>query len=803
MPRRIPCRLWLPPLFALLAYSAPALAADAGPKNLREQSLLPTGLHLDPAGESFDLGSLPLAMALSPGGDRLAVLLSGWREQGLQIIDPRTGRVLQTLPQAAAFLGLAFAADGSTLYASGGNEDLVVRYALKEGAMALAGTLALAPREAGKEATRYPAGLALSPDGRRLYVAENVGDSLAVLELPGGRVVQRLQTGRSPYGVAVSRDGTVFVSAWGERHVAVFRPDRTGSLAAVRRVEVGRHPSALLLNAAGTRLFVASASTDRVLVVDTARLRVLRTLADPPPSGPSEGSTPNALALSKDGGRLFVAEADSNAVAVFGLSATASGVAAAKGKDRLLGRIPVGWYPSGVLASGDSLLVLNAKGRGTGPNPGMVQPKEKLAKDSRGYTLGQIDGTLSVIPFASLKNLAPLSRRVTLNNGWGRPRQAPKYPPFQHVVYIIKENRTYDQVLGDLPQGDGDRSLLFFPREVSPNHHALAERFGLFDRFFTNAEVSNQGHPWSMSGYVTDYTEKTTPSSYSDRRPQPADEGETDEPASGFLWDSALRKGVSVRVYGEYAVVEKKSTRSLKKSIVPFTSAAYPAYDLSIPDQRRADAWIADLQGFVKSGRMPALQILHLPNDHTAGARPGLPTPRAYMADNDLALGRIVEALSKTPFWRSTAVFVLEDDAQAGPDHVDSHRSVLLVLSPYSRAGVVHRFANTTDVLATIEEILGLGSLSQFDHFGRPLRELFTAKADLTPYTALIPAVPLTELNPTDGPAAKESALLDLRSPDASPDDLFNRILWRTLKGDGVEMPAPRRLSLLELIRSR
>jgi len=794
-PQRLGLRLAL-----VLAAVAPALAVDAGPKTLREQSLLPTGLHLDPAGQSFDLGSLPLAMALSPEGDRLAVLLSGWREQGLQMVDPRTGQVLQTLPQKAAFLGLAFAADGS-LYASGGDEDQIVRYGLKDGAMSAQGALVLAPREAGKEATRYPAGMALSPDKRKLYLAENVGDTLAVLDLPGGQVGQRLPAGHSPYGVAVSPDGTVYVSAWGERHVAVFRPDRTGALAAVRRIEVGRHPSALLLNAAGTRLFVASASTDRIAVVDTKRMRVIGTLADPPPAGPSEGSTPNALALSPDGRRLFVAEADSNAVAVFGLSAATSGIAAAQGKDRLQGRIPTGWYPSGLLVVGDSLLVLNAKGRGTGPNPGMVQPQVKLPKDSKDYSLGQINGTLSVIPLSELKNLKALTRRVAINNGWGRPRQAPRYPPIQHVVYILKENRTYDQVLSDLPQGDGDTSLQFFPREVSPNHHALAERFGLFDRFFTNAEVSNQGHPWSMSGYVTDYGEKTTPSSYSDRRPQPPDEGETDEPASGFLWDSALRKGKSLRVYGEYGVFEKGSTRSQKKKIAPFTSAEYPAFDMSIQDQRRADVWIADLQGFVKSGRMPALEILHLPNDHTAGAKPGMPTPRACMADNDLAVGRIVEALSKSPFWRSTAVFVLEDDAQAGPDHVDSHRSVLLVISPYSRAGVVHRFANTTDVLATIEEILGLGSLSQFDHFGRPLRELFTEKPDLSPYQALVPGVPLTETNPANGPAAKESALLDLRSPDSSPDELFNRILWRTLKGD-AEMPAPRRMSLLEIIQS-
>ncbi len=303
------------------------------------------------------------------------------------------------------------------------------------------------------------------------------------------------------------------------------------------------------------------------------------------------------------------------------------------------------------------------------------------------------------------------------------------------MVYIIKENRTYDQLLGDLPQGDGDTAFTYFPRAVSPNHHAIAERFGLFDRFFVNAEVSNQGHPWSTSAYVTDFVEKTTPDDYRLLRPEHDDAGGADLPAAGFVWDAAVKKGIGVRVYGEYGEPDPARsrdsgavrTRSVIASLAPYMSPTYPSFDLAIPDQRRADAWLAEFREFERTGRMPALEILHLPNDHTAGARHGLHTPKALMADNDLALGRIVEAISRSRFWKNTVVFVLEDDAQDGPDHVDSHRSVFLVASAWNKHGVSHRFVNTTDVLATIEEILGLDALSHFDRFGRPLREIWTS----------------------------------------------------------------------------
>ena len=760
---------------------------------------------------------MPLAMVPAPGGRRLVVLLNGWRQQGVQVVDRTTGKVTQTLRQPAAFLGLAFAPNGRTLYASGGNQDVIYRYAWSGDSATLRDSLILATRAPGKDGTRYPAGLALSADGLMLYAAENLADSLAVIDLRTGQVIQRFPTERYPYGVLVSPSGTVFVSAWGGSTVSVFTA-RGASLVAAGRITVGRHPSAMALGPDGKRLFVALASVDRVAVVNLSDRRLVRTLADPPPAGPGEGSTPDALALSADGSRLFVAEADNNAVAVFDLSPGTAGVENATGNDSLAGRIPVPWYPTALVRDGDSLLVLAGKGRHTGPNPDGPVPGKPL-QNPHAYTLGQTDGTITVLPVPDDRGaLASLNARVHRANGWDRARTPSKYPPFAHVIYVVKENRTYDQLLGDLTAGDGDTALVLFPRNVSPNHHALAERFGLFDRFFVNADVSADGHNWTMAAYATDYTIKTTPSQYSNRGRSydyeganrdslVSDDDDVAAPASGYLWNAALARGLSVRNYGEFAVAEPDSAggRALatKSAMRERTAPDFAPFDMSVSDQRRADAWIAELQSFARTGMMPALEIIHLPNDHTAGAAPGKPTPRAYLADNDLALGRMVEALSRTPFWASTVVFVLEDDAQNGADHVDSHRAPMLVISPYNHAGVVHRFANTTDVLATIEEILHLDALSHFDYFGRPLRDIFAAEPDLRPYAALMPAQSLTEMNPTTGRAATESARLDLRTADAIDDDRFAEIVWRAVKGDAVPFPGARRMSSLEEARAR
>jgi hypothetical protein len=385
-------------------------------------------------------------------------------------------------------------------------------------------------------------------------------------------------------------------------------------------------------------------------VVDTRRRHVVTELLDPPLGGPAEGSTPNALALSGDETRLFVAEADANAVAVFDLLAETSNVPRAHGDDRLAGRIPVGWYPTAVVAAGDTLLVGNGKGRGTVANPQGPQPI--VAAEHRGtaeaqYTLSLLRGTLTVVPVvrATPNELAALTTRVTRANGWDQAAPARHYPPIEHVIYIIKENRTYDQVFGDLRQGDGDTSLVFFPRSDSPNHHALAERFGLFDRFFVNAEVSPDGHNWSTAAYTTDYLQKTVPQNYSDRgrsydyegtnrgvRPAPGEDAA--EPARGYLWDLAKRRGISFRNFGEYVTGVGSGPvpagyAGLKPFLEAHTDSTYPGFDTKIPDQRRADIWLRALAQWDREGNMPALQIIRLPNDHTVGARAGELSPRA------------------------------------------------------------------------------------------------------------------------------------------------------------------------------
>ena len=739
---------------------------------------LATGVRLDPEGEFIDLSSMPLGMVLAPDGKKLVVVLSGWREQGIQVVDLATRRITQTLPQEAAFHGAAFSSDGKELYVSGGNEDLIYCYSWRDGVAALDKKIVLGQKKEDKTGSRYPAGLAASKQGNFIYVVENVGDSLAVVDPSLGKVVQRFSTDHYPYDVEVAADDKVYISAWGGHTISTFRANPDGTLSYTGRFEVGQRPSALKSNPSGSRLFVALAGTDRIAVVDTHAKKVLRYLKDEAPGAPSEGSTPNALGVSRDGSRLFVAEADNNAVAVFNISERNAQAAV-----RAAGRIPTDWYPTGVLEIDRSLLILNGKGHGSYSNPEGPTPGKGIQRPLS-YDLGQLNGTLRRVPADySPARLAQDSRRVAEANGWGQRRSSKRYPPFKHVVYIIKENRTYDQVLGDMKEGDGDPNLVFFGQDVSPNHHALALRFGLFDRFFTNAEVSGQGHIWSTAAYVTDYGEKMVVSMYSDRRAD-TDGDEADNPLRGYLWNLAAKKGIWFRDYGE--IVSGPDTLRNHQADV---STTYPETNLEILDQKRADAWIEELHDFVPKGDMPALELVYLPRDHTVGGRAGISSPRACMADNDLALGRIVEALSQTPFWRDTVVFVVEDDAQAGPDHVDSHRAPFLAISAYGRPGTLHRFANTTDVIAAIEDILGLGRMSKFDYFSRSLADTFAATPDLTPYSSVVPKVDLKETNPAQGTGARMSEGLDFSAPDRIDDALFNRILWAMLKPDSAAPP--------------
>ena len=771
------CRLALS-LFALLctSMSAQTSAQMSAQKKPLFTSPLPTGVRLDPAGEAVDLGSLPINLVLTPEKDKAVVVLSGWREQGVQVVDLKTRKVTQTLLQDGAFYGAVFSPDGHRLCVSGGNTDMLFVYAWKDGAATLENKFELAKaKTADGTGTSYPAGLAFSPNGKFLYVAEDVGDRLAVVNAATGEITQRFSTDHYPYGVALTAGGQVFVSAWGGSTVSQFRVLADGTLAYLGRIEVGRHPSALAVS--GTKLYVTLAGSDRVAVVDTKLRKVARYLHDAAPGAPPEGSTPNAVALTPDGTRLLVAEADNNAVAVFDVVT-----------GKLLGRVPTDWYPTAIAETGDQLLVLSGKGHGTHANPDGPVPLTNWPNGNpTAYALGQLNGTLRVLS-ASLPppQLARFTERVAAANNWQqRPaaRRYPPYPPFRHVVYIIKENRTYDQILGDMKEGDGDASLVYFPDiTITPNHHALARRFGLFDRFFVNAEVSSQGHIWSTAAYVTNYGEKVVPSGYAGKRAD-MDGEESDEPERGFLWTLAIREGITFRDYGEmvkgnpgWPVTQPDLGADINPDYIPF--------DLTTQDQKRADVWIDELQRYVRDGNMPQLEVMHLPMDHLTAARPGKCTPRACMADNDLALGRIVQALSHSPYWKDTVILVLEDDAQAGPDHTDSHRAPFYAISAYNRPGTVHRFINTTDVVAAIEDILGMGRLSKFDYFSRSLADIFAPAADLTPYDPIIPTQDLNEKNPQNTAAARMSEGLDLSEPDRVDDQLYNRILWLMLKGD-------------------
>jgi len=753
-------------------------------------SPLPTGVRLDPAGEAVDLGSLPINLVLVPETNKAVVVLSGWREQGVQVIDLKTRKVTQTLLQDGAFYGAAFSPDGHRLCVSGGNTDLLFVYSWKDGAATLENKFELAKvKTADGTGTSYPAGLAFSPNGKFLYVAEDVGDRLAVVNAATGEITQRFSTDHYPYGVTLTADSQVFVSAWGGSTVSQFRVLTDGTLAYLGRIEVGQHPSALAVR--GTSLYVTLAGSDQIAVVDTKRRKVTRYLHDASPGAPPEGSTPNAVAFSSDGKRLLVAEADNNAVAIFDV---------ATGK--LLGRVPTDWYPTAIVEANGELLVVSGKGHGTHANPdGPVPLTNWPDGNPTAYALGQLNGTLRVLPSAMAPSqLAAFTQRVAVANNWQHRLTARRYPPFRHVVYIIKENRTYDQVLGDMKEGDGDASLVYFPDiTITPNHHALARRFGLFDRFFVNAEVSSQGHIWSTAAYVTNYGEKVVPSGYAGKRAD-VDGEESDEPERGFLWTLAIREGITFRDYGEM-VKGNPGWPVTQRDLASDVNPDYIPFDLVTQDQKRADVWIAEFQRYVREGNMPQLDVMHLPMDHLVAGRPGKCTPRACMADNDLALGRIVQALSHSPYWNDTVIFVVEDDAQAGPDHTDSHRAPFYAISAYSPHGTVHRFINTTDVVAAIEDILGMGRLSKFDYFSRSLSDIFAPAPDLTPYDPIIPTQDLNEKNPQNTAAARLSENLDLSAPDRVDDQLYNRILWLMLKG-GAPPPVAQSHAALHVLQS-
>ncbi|MCL4794885.1 MAG: hypothetical protein KJZ84_09985 [Bryobacteraceae bacterium] len=826
-------------LSILMIAAALALGAqtpDQPRRAVTDPGVVTTRQTITPAGVPAVFDGRVYGVAFGPTADELWVL----NQRGLYRFDWQRNRVLDRLqpaPRRAGLQGVAFdPVSRRALYTGTTNDRDVWLAAVESGKRTDLRT------NIGKHLSGSPAIAAKpNPKGERLAVVPLVHDNrLAVIDLNKNAGVETVPTGIAPFGAVINADGTAaWVSNWGGRVPrAGDRTAPTGLLpgadrvvvdergiastgtvtridlltrAATATVETGLHPTALAWDQSRHRLFVANNNADSITVIDTASAKVVNTWRIEPFEEKAPGLAPAALALTPDGRVLMVALGGINAVALLD---------AATG--RIQGMVPTGWYPSALAVSADGMKIAvgSLLGAGSGWRD---QPNQRFVHSYR--------GSVAVVDFPDAAQLANYTNAVAENTRLtlaGRPQPAarpaarnvqPKAIParagdpslIEHVVYIIKENRTYDQVLGALPQGNGDPSLVMFGREVTPNQHKLAENYVLFDNFYATGGNSGDGHQWVTQANETAYClwpgyegrsypfDGTDPIAYAQ---------------GGFLWDAALKAGKTVRVYGEYAgrlTEARPQARAtyferwrkggdftkefhIVAPIDPLNkilAANYPTYTNAVPDVVRASIFLEDVKKWDAKNPMPNLAILQLPSDHTFGATPGASTPKAMVADNDLALGQIIEGLSKTPFWRKTAVFVVEDDAQNGVDHVDGHRTIAFVASPYARRGHVDStFYANQSITKTIELILGLPALSIFDLIANDMRNAFTDTPDFTPYTHLTPEQSLDDLNPPAQAlrgearrAALDSAKMRWDVPDAAPTERLNRVLWGMIKG--------------------
>ena len=750
------------------------------PGPLGRATLLPSGWLIQPAGRQVSVGTLPLNLLVTSDG-LVLVTNNGYGDNGVMRVDPSTGTAAWILRVRAAWLGLARTGrrGTDTVWASGAGQNRVYRLVTTRlGASWRTDSVILADTTT----KLFVAGVAILP-GRSLVAAVgNLSDSVYLIDATRLERRGAVAVGHRPY-TAVADAGRLYVSDWGDSTVSVIDLNAGPPY---RRTTwfVGPHPSALTLG--NGSLFIALAGSNGVARVDLGTGRVIEQLTvalDPRAPALKDfhsvaGSDPNALALSPDGRTLYVAMAGNNAVAVVRVGPRAM---------RVAGLIPAGWYPTAVATSpdGHTLYVANGKGGGSGANPDGT------------YIGNVITGSVSIVPVPDSATLGQYTQRVyslsPYSNAPLRPTFQPSDRPTQvkHIVYVIRENRTYDQVFGDVAEGNGDAALAIFNDSVTPNAHAIARRWVLFDNFYVDGEVSADGHEWSTRAFANDYNEKTWPQIYSDRRAWDVTSGEDlANRAESYLWDAAKRKGLWVVNFGEMTTDEADTTRTNIAGLKGITANGYPGFIMSIPDTVRAGLFADSVASWERQGRFPDLVILYLPRDHTLGRRADEPTPRAMVADNDLAMGRVVERLSRSSFWSSLALFALEDDAQNGPDHVDAHRSVLLVASPFARRGVVDStFYTTSSVLRTMGELLGLPPLSEYDAGATPLWPAFGPGSDVTPFAALPNRWPLAER--TAHAFRSRVPDRDLAGPDRADEEELNAEIWASVR-PRERSPAPR-----------
>jgi YVTN family beta-propeller protein len=797
----------------LLSFSCLINAQDLNSVE-RNRIKLPNGWSLTPVGKNLPLGDLPLNIAVSKTHRYAAVTNNGQSTQTIQLLDAKNDQELDKVIISRAWGGLVFSADEQFLYVSGGDNNWILRYSIINNKLITSDTIKLGniwSRQKNAPSIS-PTGLALDDKKGILYVVTKQDNSLYLIDLKTKRIQNKIELGTEAYTCILSPDKSrLYISLWGRDKVAAFD---TKSNKIVDSISVGDNPNDICISSNGRNLYVSNANDNTVSVIDLKKFLVLETLNTGVYPTQLSGTTSNSVALSNDDKTLYVANADNNCLAVFDVSKP--------GSSHSRGFVPTGWYPSVVRVIDNKLFVANAKGFSSFPNPNGPNPISKKQsvllhggdtskpKQVQYIGGGLLMGTLSIIPTPSEKELSIYSQAVYHNtpfkndqeeNANGEagnpiPHKIGDPSPIKYVFYIIKENRTYDQVLSDIPQGNGDTSLLLFGRNITPNHHSLVDNFVLLDNFYVDGEVSADGHDWCMGAYATDYMEKNWPTSYGGRG-----KGAIGKTALNkvFIWDQANRFKVSFRTYGEFVNADNTPRIPVLKN--HFTPE-YPTGDLKDPDTMRYRIWVKDFDSLMQQNALPRLMTFRMLSDHTEGTAAGRPTPFAHVADNDLAIGMMVEHISKSPIWDNCVIFIAEDDAQNGPDHVDAHRTTAYLAGGYVKRNFVdHTMYSTSSMLRTIELILGLPPMSQYDAAATPMWRCFNKIPNNTVFKSLPSNINIKEVNPGGTKLAAMAKGLNFSEVDRVPDEVMNTMLWKSIRGENAKLPVPVRAAFVQTIK--